>query len=147
MNTINNTEEPEVAFEMELERERQLFEQNQTEKQNSKYNEFNDADALVINSHYQDDIKRYHRIIGRMLTSCDFVNSGSYSAKYSTTIKKGIFTNALFFEILESMVEDGKIKVKQFPNKRKYYYTRLSETEVDNMSEAIIIKKLWQNKD
>ena len=145
MNTINNTEEPEVAFEMELERERQLFEQNQTEKQNSKYNEFNDADALVINSHYQDDIKRYRGIIVRMLTLDDFVNSGSYSAKYSTTKEQNKFTNMLFFSILESMVEEQQIKVKKI-DKHKYYYTRLSDDEVDNMSEATIKSRLWQNK-
>ena len=144
MNAINNAEDPEIIVEMEQERERQLFKQKQTKERDFKYNELNNADSSVINSHYHDDIKRYKKIIVRMLTLCDFVNSGSYSAKYSTTKEQKKFNNMLFLSILENMVEDEQIKVKQI-SKFKYYYLRLSKGEVENMSEEEIKSRMWQN--
>ena len=79
-----------------------------------------------------------------MLTLCDFVNSGSYSAKYSTTKEQKKFNNMLFLSILENMVEDEQIKVKQI-SKFKYYYLRLSKGEVENMSEEESKSRMWQN--
>jgi nucleoid DNA-binding protein len=170
--TLENAEEPEIVREMELfemgqkremelfemgqkremelfemarEREMLLFKQKQTKKWNSKYNEFNNADASVINSHYHDDTKRYKNILKRMLTLYDFVNSGSYGAKYSTLKEQKKFVNMLCLNILENMVEDEEIKVKPF-GKFKYYYTRLSDGEVENMSEEEIRSRLFQKQ-
>lgn len=143
---MNATEEPEIEFVANQERELKLFKQKQAEELITKYNELNDADALVINTHYQDDAKRYRKIIIRMLASSDFVNSGSYSAKYPTTNTQKRFNNMMFFMILENMFEANEIKVKQF-DKYKYYYTRLSEADVENMSEQDVKTRLWQNKD
>ena len=131
-------------FEKSQENELRLFKQKQIEERNAKYNELNDADALIINEHYQDDVNRYKVIINRMLTSCDFVNSGSYSAKYCKNKKHKKFNNMMFLIILENMVESKEIKVKLF-GKYKYYYTRLSEEEVENMSELDVKSRLWQN--
>lgn len=145
MNTMNPTQEQEIRFVANQENELKLFREIQAEERDAKYNELNIVDALVINAHYQDDVNRYETIINRMLTSCDFVNSGSYSAKYSTTKDQRKFTNMMFFKILENMTEVKEIKVKRF-DRHKYYYTRLSESEVENMSEHDVKTRLWQNK-
>lgn len=91
---------------------------------------------IIINNYQEQKIKE-------MLEVADFVNSGS--DKQNETSEK--FNNCNFSNVLEKMALEKKIKVIRFDlNKHKYYYTRLSDTEVENMSESDIKLRLWQKK-
>lgn len=94
-------------------------------------------------SHYSEGLNELieNNIID-MLNIADFVNSGS--DKQNETTEK--FNNSHFSNVLEKMASQKKIKVIRFnSNKHKYYYTRLSDAEVENMSETDIKSRLWQN--
>ena len=91
---------------------------------------------IIINNYQEVKIKE-------MLEVADFVNSGS--DKQNEISEK--FNNCNFSNVLEKMALEKKIKVIRFDlNKHKYYYTRLSDTEVENMSESDIKLRLWQKK-
>lgn len=91
---------------------------------------------IIINNYQEVKIKE-------MLEVVDFVNSGS--DKQNEISEK--FNNCNFSNVLEKMALEKKIKVIRFDStKHKYYYTRLSDTEVENMSESDIKLRLWQKK-
>lgn len=101
----------------------------------------NNANELISYYNKETDKLEENKII-KMLNIADFVNSGSN--KQNDISKK--FNNCHFSNVLEKMALEKKIKVIKFDsNKHKYYYTRLTDTEVENMSLSDIRTRLWQN--
>ena len=116
-------------------KKQKLKKKNQSLKLIERFDKYIENMNIIINNYQEVKIKE-------MLEVADFVNSGS-DKHNETSIK---FKNSNFSNLLEKMALEKKIKVIRFDlNNHKYYYTRLSDREVENMSESDIQLRLWQN--
>ena len=122
---------------IEIEKKRQSL------KRIERFDKYIENMNIIINNYQEQKIKE-------MLEVADFVNSGS--DKKNEISEK--FNNCNFSNVLENMALEKKIKkiTKKKLNKKNeysykhYYYLRLSDTEVENMSESDIKLRLWQKK-
>lgn len=127
--------------------------EDKNKEQIDKCNELNSRDSRIIDSLNKEKYNILQIITKRKLSVADFVNSGSYRDMWAK--EQGQYNNTEYDVLLKNMYESKQIKVKEFEygkikengerKTRKYYYTRLSEEEVENMSELDVKSRLWQN--